>query len=80
MWGLFFMFYIFYIQKKIEGSLIMHRGRPRKDSQFCSMKLEKDVYEILKRIAKEDKTTMTKIVEKSVRDYNLRRQNNASKN
>ena len=52
-------------------------GRPRKEHQFCSIRLRKDVYKFLKEKADKEKTTMTKLIENAaVEKYNISEESN----
>ena len=52
-------------------------GRPKKDYQFYSLRLRKDIYQFLKEKANEEKTTMTKLIEEAaVEKYNIPKEKN----
>ena len=50
-------------------------ARPRKDYQFCSMKLDREIYKFLKEMASKENTTMTHLLEKAaVEKYGIEKE------
>ena len=56
-------------------------GRPKKDYQFYSLRLRKDIYQFLKEKARKEETTMTKLIEQAaVEKYNIPKEKNNGDN
>ena len=50
-------------------------ARPKKDYQFCSIKLDREIYQFLKERAAKENTTMTHLLEtEAVEKYKIKKE------
>lgn len=55
-------------------------ARPHKDYQFCSIKLDKEIYKFLKGMASKENTTMTHLLERAaIEKYGIEKEGNNGK-